>query len=51
MVDLPNKHTVLIVDEKESDRLALSRVLLREGFEVLLAEDGDKALDIFNSNF
>jgi len=46
MVDLPNKHTVLIVDEKESDRLALSRVLLREGFEVLLAEDGDKALDI-----
>jgi len=46
MDDWSNKHTVLIVDDQESVKLALSRMLSREGFEVLLAEDGDNALDI-----
>ena len=40
------KHTVLIVDDQESIRLALSRMLTKEGYEVLLADEGEKALDI-----
>ncbi len=40
------KQTVLIVDDQESIRLALSRMLSKEGYEVLLAEEGEKALDI-----
>jgi two-component system response regulator HydG len=38
--------TVLIVDDQESIRLALSRILSKEGYEVFLAEDGESALDI-----
>lgn len=45
MNNLP-KHTVLIVDDQESIRLALSRLLSKEGYEVLLAEDGEYALEI-----
>lgn len=40
------KQTVLIVDDQESIRLALSRMLSKEGYEVLLAEEGEKALDV-----
>ena len=40
------KHTVLIVDDQESIRLALSRMLSKEGYEVILADEGEKALDI-----
>ncbi len=40
------KQTVLIVDDQESIRLALSRMLSKEGYEVLLADEGEKALDI-----
>jgi two-component system response regulator HydG len=40
------KQTVLIVDDQESIRLALSRMLSKEGYEVLLAAEGEKALDI-----
>ena len=40
------KPTVLIVDDQESIRLALSRMLSKEGYEVLLADEGEKALDI-----
>ncbi|MBS1257760.1 MAG: Regulatory protein AtoC [Candidatus Scalindua arabica] len=38
--------TVLIVDDQESIRLALSRMLSKEGYEVLLADEGEKALDV-----
>ncbi len=37
---------LLIVDDEESNRDMLSRRLLRQGFEVLLAEDGPQALDL-----
>ncbi len=40
------QQTVLIVDDQESIRLALSRMLSKEGYEVLLADEGEKALDI-----
>ncbi len=40
------KQTVLIVDDQESIRLALSRMLSIEGYEVFLAESGESALDI-----
>jgi len=40
------KQTVLIVDDQESIRLALSRMLSKEGYEVLLTDEGEKALDI-----
>ncbi len=40
------KQTVLIVDDQESIRLALSRMLSKEGYEVLLADEGEMALGI-----
>jgi two-component system response regulator HydG len=40
------KQTVLIVDDQESIRVALSRMLSKEGYEVFLAESGELALDI-----
>ncbi len=44
------KQTVLVVDDQESIRLALSRMLSKEGYEVFLAEDGENALDILREN-
>ena len=40
------KQTVLIVDDQESIRVALSRMLSKEGYEVLLTDEGEKALDV-----
>ncbi len=44
------EQTVLIVDDQESIRLALSRLLSQEGYEVLLAENGESALGILREN-
>ncbi len=44
------KQTVLIVDDQESIRLALSRLLSQEGYEVLLMEDGEGALNLLREN-
>ncbi|KHE93150.1 MAG: sigma-54 dependent transcriptional regulator [Candidatus Scalindua rubra] len=40
------KQTVLIVDDQESIRVALSKMLSKEGYEVFLAESGESALEI-----
>ncbi len=40
-------HRILIADDEERLRKLLSDYLHREGYEVLEAEDGDKALDMF----
>ncbi len=40
------KQTVLIVDDQESIRIALSKMLSKEGYEVFLAESGENALEI-----
>jgi two-component system response regulator HydG len=37
--------TLLIVDDQESIRLALSKMLTKEGYEVLLATEGEEALE------
>jgi len=44
------KQTVLVVDDQESIRLALSKMLSKEGYEVFLAEEGESALDILREN-
>ncbi|NUP99344.1 MAG: response regulator [Armatimonadetes bacterium] len=41
------KGTVLVVDDEESVRVVVGRSLEQFGFEVLLAEDGLEALEIF----
>jgi two-component system response regulator HydG len=38
--------TILIVDDQDSIRDALSKMLIKEGYEVLLAGEGDEALEI-----
>lgn len=47
---MPNKHTILIVEEHERTRLAYSGILSKEGYEVLLADDGEKALELLKEN-
>ncbi|MBO1225315.1 MAG: sigma-54-dependent Fis family transcriptional regulator, partial [Candidatus Scalindua sediminis] len=37
--------TLLIVDDQESIRLALSKMLTKEGYEVILATEGEEALE------
>lgn len=42
--------TVLVADDNDSDRLILSGILKRQGHEVLLAENGQKAVDLFTEH-
>lgn len=42
-----NRFRILVVDDDENVREVLADLLLLEGHEVLLAEDGEKALLIF----
>ena len=46
MVNPEINPTVLIVDDQDSIRDALSKMLIKEGYEVLLAGEGDEALEI-----
>ena len=41
----PEKHTVLVVDDEESSRFILKAIISRMGFNVVLAEHGQDALD------
>ena len=41
---------ILVVDDEARMRKLVSDFLVREGFEVLEAEDGEKAMDLFYSN-
>jgi CheY-like chemotaxis protein/anti-sigma regulatory factor (Ser/Thr protein kinase) len=43
------KPRVLVVDDQQALRTLLSRLLEREGFEPLLAEDGEQAIELFKS--
>ena len=45
-MDNLTKQTILIVDDQESIRVALSKMLSKEGYEVFLAESGENALGI-----
>jgi DNA-binding NtrC family response regulator len=39
--------TILVVDDEESLRLMVGRILSRAGYTVLTARDGEEALDLF----
>ncbi len=39
--------TILVVDDEEGPRLICERMLTRQGFEVILAENGERALKAF----
>lgn len=39
--------TILIVDDDETDRLGLAAALRSEGYEILVARDGDEALEVY----
>ena len=41
------REKVLIVDDDEITRKKLKKIIEKEGLEVLLAEDGEQALDVF----
>ena len=41
--------TILVVDDEKNIRETLKDVLEDEGYNILLAEDGQQALDILNS--
>lgn len=45
-----NKFKILVVDDDENIREVLSDLLLLEGHQVLLAEEGGQALRIFEEN-
>ena len=48
---MSNKHTILIVEEHERTRLTISEILSKEeGYEVLLADDVEAALEILKKN-
>ncbi len=42
--------TVLVADDNDSDRLILSGILKRQGHDVLLAENGREAVDLFTEH-
>ena len=46
---VPTTPTVLVVDDEESIRILLSRVLEQIGCTVLVAEDADSALEIMTT--
>jgi len=48
---MKNKIKVLIVDDEEKIRISLKDILEDEGYEVLLAENAEKAKDIRNKEF
>jgi CheY-like chemotaxis protein len=41
--------TILIVDDDETDRLGLAAALRSDGHEIVTAEDGDAALEVYLS--
>jgi len=45
MFNVKGTPTVLVVDDQESIRLALSKILTKEGYNVILAGEGEEALN------
>lgn len=46
----PSEHTILVVDDQEETLISVGSLLRREGHEVLVAESGEVALEIFREN-
>jgi two-component system alkaline phosphatase synthesis response regulator PhoP len=49
-IDMPDKKTVLVVDDEEDVRKFLSMALIEAGFDVVTANDGFEALEVVKSN-
>lgn len=45
---MKDKYRILVVDDEEGIRLALSTILNKWNYEVLVAENGEDALHVFN---
>lgn len=46
---MKNMYRILVVDDERNTRLALSTFLTKWNYEVLIAENGEDALNIFNN--
>lgn len=46
----PTEHTILVVDDQEETLVSVGSLLRKEGHEVLLAESGERALELFRSH-
>lgn len=42
--------TILVVDDDKTTRQTLKLILESQGFEIVEADDGDKVMDLLNSN-
>ena len=49
LVDLRGTGTILVVDDEKSVRQAAGAMLERYGYTVMLAQDGERAVDLFRS--
>ena len=47
---MKNAITILVVDDETMMRNLLEKILVRDGYCVLLAEDGDRALEVLKEN-
>ncbi|MHB9009590.1 MAG: response regulator, partial [Limisphaerales bacterium] len=47
---IPQAGTILVVDDEKPVRLLLERTLARAHFQVLLAEDGRRAVDLYREH-
>jgi two-component system cell cycle sensor histidine kinase/response regulator CckA len=45
-VEAPKRETILLVDDEPSIRMIASEILLRQGYQVLVAASGQEALQI-----
>jgi CheY-like chemotaxis protein len=50
MSDPSSKRRVLVVDDDEAERAAVAKVLRTDGFDVVMAEDGEQALIALEHN-
>ena len=50
ILKLSKKFTILVVDDEQMTRSNLSRMLIRDGYEVLTAENGQQAIDLLHAH-
>jgi len=48
--DLKGSETILLVEDEEQVRALAERILVRAGYNVILAEDGEEAIEKFKAN-
>ena len=50
LMDSPDSPLVLVIDDEEAVRSVIGRLLSRQGYRVLLAESGEKGIQLFEEN-